>query len=86
MASNVVLIFGSVALSPKHETHNSTHVHEHVACRLFPLAGLLLRRWRHRVYGPLTIPQPPSPNAPPPAEVAPGIPFPTFITEAQVKP
>ena len=52
--------------------------------RLFPLAGMLLRRERDRACGRLPLPQPPSPSAPPPREVLPGVPFPTCITAEQV--
>ena len=52
--------------------------------RLFPLAGMLLRRERDRAVGRLMVPPPPSPSAPPPREVAPGFPFPRIITAEQV--
>jgi len=53
------------------------------AGRLFPLVGMLLRRERVRVLGRLPLPQPPTPRAPPPREVVPGVPFPTCITAEQ---
>ena len=55
-------------------------------CRLFPLAGMLLRRERDRAFGRLTVPQPPSQSALPPREVVPGVPFPASITAQQVRP
>ena len=78
------ILVSLTALLMRLTRHDTVRTRLDTVCRLFPLAGMLLRRERDRVFGRLIPPPPPSLRAPPPREVAQGVPFPTSITAEQV--